>query len=77
MTKARDTREDLIGGLGPHEGLRRFAIHGEVSIDDRLEFAGVLPVRSTHLTRVKCAATQNERMASQHPGQNQQPDKAG
>jgi hypothetical protein len=40
MTKASDAGEDLVGCLGPHEGLRRFVVHGEVSVDGRLEFAG-------------------------------------
>src|SRR5512145_566247 len=39
MTKSGDTREDLVGGLGPDERLRRFVVHGEVSVDGCLEFA--------------------------------------
>jgi hypothetical protein len=39
MTKAGDTREDLIGRLGPHEGLRSLVIHGQVVVDGRLEVA--------------------------------------
>jgi hypothetical protein len=39
MTKSGDTREDLIGRLGPHEGLRSLVIHGQVAVDglSRLE----------------------------------------
>ena len=40
MTKACDTREDLIGRLRPHEELRRLVVHGQVSVDGRLEVAG-------------------------------------
>jgi hypothetical protein len=39
MTKAGDTREDLIGRLGPHEGLRSLVIHGQVVVNGRLEVA--------------------------------------
>ena len=38
--KATDAGKDFIGRLGPHEGLRRFVVHREVSVDGRLEFAG-------------------------------------
>ena len=40
MTKACDTREDLIGRLRPDEVLRRLVVHGQVSVDGRLEVAG-------------------------------------
>lgn len=32
MTKAGDTREDLIGRLDPDEGLRSYVVHGQVSV---------------------------------------------
>ena len=40
MTKAGDTGQDFISRLGPHEGLRRFVVDGQVAIDGHLEIAG-------------------------------------
>src|SRR5262245_734458 len=33
MTKASYAGEELIGSLGPHEGLRRFVVHGQIVVD--------------------------------------------
>jgi hypothetical protein len=40
MTKAGDTREDVISRLGPHEWLRRFVVDGQVSVNGGFEIAG-------------------------------------
>ncbi len=37
--KAGDTGQDFISRLGPHEGLRRFVVDGQVAIDGHLEIA--------------------------------------
>src|SRR5438093_4891265 len=40
MTKTFDARQDLIGRLGPPEGLRAFVRNVDVATDGRLQFPG-------------------------------------
>jgi hypothetical protein len=54
MTKAGNTGEDFIGRLGPHEGLRRFVVHGQVSVDGGLEVA-----RAAMIPRRSCFSVSN------------------
>lgn len=40
MTKSRNSRENLIGCLRPHEGLGLLVVRRQVRLDGRLELAG-------------------------------------
>lgn len=40
MTKSGDTRQNLVGGLRPHEGLRLFVRGGDVGSDGVPERVG-------------------------------------